>query len=297
MQRKRLRGWLWAMFSPLLVSYFVSLAVELVIVCIYGTKYLQGITEVIETQEQMYEHVAAITEAMIPYATQIGALGALITIPFLWKMIKKDRVKEQMAGFVPNKVASAKQFPFLMIMSVAVAVGLNNILLLLNISEYSEAYQESAELLYSPSFPVQILCLGIIYPIMEELIFRGLIFKRMRVNIPAVSAISFSSVLFGLYHGNAVQFIYGALAGVMMAYFYEKYGTLLAPILAHVVVNTVAVILTEIDAFTWMFAVPMRMAIITIVCAAVGSSMFVLIRKIDEKPEVKVEEVIQNEGE
>ena len=262
-----------------------------------SVQYFQGVIETIETQEQLYEHMVTLTEAFMPYATQVGALAAVITIPFLIRMIKKDRVLENQGGFVPNKVASAKEYPFLIIMSVAVAVGLNNLLLLLNISEYSEAYQESAEILYSPSFPVQILCLGIIYPIMEELIFRGLIYRRMRVRIPVVSAISFSSVVFGLYHGNSVQFIYGAIAGVMLAYFYEKYGSLAAPVIGHIVINIMAVILTELDAFTWMFKVPMRMAVITILCAAVGSSMFVMIRKNDEKPEIKVEEVIENEGE
>ena len=297
MQRKRIGSWMWALFSPLLLSYVISLGVELIVVSIYGTQYMMGLTEVIETQEQMYEHVVAITEGIMPYATQMGAVAALITIPFLMRMVKKDRVHEQNAGFVSNKVASAKYYPLLVVMSVAVAVGLNNILLLLNISEYSEAYQQSAELLYTPSFPVQIVCLGIIYPIMEEYIFRGVIYRRMRVNIPVVSAISFSAVMFGLYHGNSVQFIYGALAGVMLSYFYEKFGSLRAPILGHMVINIVAVILTEFDIFTWMFAVPMRMAIITIICAAVGSSMFIMIRNIDEKPEMKVEEMLQNEGE
>ena len=286
MQRKGIRGWMWRLFGPLLLSYAVSVIVELVVVLICSLKYLSELTVAIETEEQVYEHVLAMTESLVPYSTQIGALAALVTLPFLIRMVKKDRILEQAEGFIPNKVAPVKNYPFLVIMSIAVAVGLNNILLLLNISEYSDAYQEAAELLYAPSFGVQLLCLGIIYPILEEYIFRGLIFRRMRTKIPAFSAMTFSAALFGMYHGNTVQMIYGAISGLMLAYFYEKFGTLKAPILGHVVINIVAVVLTEVDAFTWMFAVPIRMAVITIVCAALGSSMFVLIRRIEEKPDV-----------
>ena len=81
---------------------------------------------------------------------------------------------------------------------------------------------------------------------------------------------------------------------LMLAYFYEKYGSLKAPMMAHILMNTVAVIMTELDAFRWMFAVPMRMVIITIACAAVGSSMLVFIQKIEHKPDAVVEGVEEN---
>ena len=67
---------------------------------------------------------------------------------------------------------------------------------------------------------------------------------------------------------------------------YEKYGSLKAPILAHVLMNVVVCVLSDVNAFTWMFSQPIRMAIITIVCAAIGSSVFLAVRQIDEKPDV-----------
>ena len=103
--------------------------------------------------------------------------------------------------------------------------------------------------------------------------------------MPVGYSIVSSAVFFGIYHGNMVQLIYGMIAGLMLGYLCEKFGTMKAPILAHVVINTVAVILTELDAFTWMFKVPVRMVIITIACAFVASSMFVLLRQ--EKQEVE----------
>ena len=52
--------------------------------------------------------------------------------------------------------------------------------------------------------------------------------------------------------------------------------------------NIVSCVLTDINGFTWMFVKPIRMAVITIVCAAIASTMFLFIRDIDEKPEEKL---------
>jgi membrane protease YdiL (CAAX protease family) len=275
-QKNSLGKQMWSVLSPLVVRYAIAYIVEVIIIGFYTMKKFPNVFETLVTQEQIYEQIAVVLEAILPYSTQIGAVAAVITIPCFLRMIKKDNLQPEKPDFSVVKCA------FAVVMSVAVAVALNNILLLANIAEFSESYQESAEMLYSPSFPVQILCLGIIYPIMEELLFRGLIFRRVRQNTSAFNAVISSALFFGIYHGNSVQMIYGALSGVMLAYLCEKSGSVKVPIIAHMAMNMTAVILTELDAFTWMFAVPVRMVIITIVCAALGSSMLVLIRQTDK---------------
>ena len=275
MQRKSLGKQIWHVLSPLAVRYVIAYIVEIIIIGSYTMKKYPGVFGTLETQEQMYEQMAVILEEILPYSTQIGTVAAIITIPFLLRMMKKDNYQSEATPFTMGK------YVYAIVMSIAVAVGLNNILLLANVAEFSESYQESAELLYSPSFAIQILCLGIVYPIMEELIFRGLMFRRIRKNTASFYAVLSSALFFGAYHGNSVQMIYGAICGIMLAFFCEKSGTVKVPIIAHMAMNLTAVILTEMDAFTWMFAVPSRMAIITILCAAIGSSMYVLIRKKD----------------
>ena len=273
MQRRSLGKQIWYYLSPLVVRYVIAYIVEVIIIGSYFFKEHAEALGNIETQEQVYELLNVVLEAIMPYSTQIGTVAAVITIPCFIRMMKKDGFKTEVPAF------SAGKHIYAIVMSIAVAIALNNILLLANIAEFSESYQESAELLYSPSFPVQILCLGIVYPIMEELLFRGLVFRRIRQNTSAFNAIISSALFFGFYHGNAVQMIYGTLCGVMLAYLCEKSGDIKVPIMSHIAMNITAVILTELDAFTWMFAVPVRMVIVTILCAAVGSSMFVFLRK------------------
>ena len=270
---KSLGKQIWSILSPLVLRYAIAYIVEIVIISVFTVMKYPGVFNGLETQEQIYEQLAVILEAVLPYSTQMGTVAAAITIPFLVRLMKKDNLQPEIQEF------SAVKYIYATVMSVAVAVGLNNILLLVDIAKFSESYQESAELLYSPSFWVQILCLGIVYPTMEELLFRGVIYRRIRKNTATFNAIISSALFFGVYHGNSVQMIYGALCGIMLAYFCEKSGDVRLPIFAHMAMNIISVILTEFDAFEWMFAVPTRMVIITILCAAVGSSMLVLIRQ------------------
>lgn len=79
-------------------------------------------------------------------------------------------------------------------------------------------------------------------PLIEEIVFRGIVFRSLRRVSPAWVAILASSVLFGLYHMNPVQIVYATLMGLVAGIIYEKSNNLLFPILVHVANNLVAAI-------------------------------------------------------
>jgi len=275
---------MWEIFSPLILRSVIAYVVQFIIIGIYTFQHMaEYVTGDTVSQEQITEMSMEITMEMYQYITEITALTALATIPFIFWLMRKDRQKEQLAGIVENKKAPFGKYVLIVGMSIPFALGVNNILLLSNLAEYSAAYQETAEILYTPSLPVQLVCLGVIVPILEEMLFRGVIYRRMRINTTVMRAILNSALLFGLYHGNMVQFLYGFVCGLLLAYLYEKYGSIWAPIMAHMCMNIVSCLLTEADVFTWMFSQKIRLAVITIGCAALASTMFVLIRQIEEK--------------
>ena len=88
--------------------------------------------------------------------------------------------------------------------------------------------------LYGQGFAVQILVLGISMPTCEELVYRGLVYKRLRYTSPFLGVTLYSSLVFAFTHGNLVQGLYGFIMGMMFCYVYEKYGSVKAPILAHI---------------------------------------------------------------
>lgn len=282
MQQRNLGKQMWELFSPILVYFIVGVVVETIVFCVYYFLKMPAHIDTIQTMEDFMKVYMDMVEEVLQYSTEIAALSAACTIPvFIW-MTRRDARKEAALGIVQNKKAPLTKYVLVAGISIPLSLGLNNLILLSNLAEYSEAYQKAAETLYMPSLPVQILCVGIVIPIMEEYLFRGLIFKRIRRYTPARYAILFSAVFFGVYHGNLVQMIYGTICGVLLAWLYEKYGSIKAPILAHILMNIVVCIMKEADAFTWMFSKTMRMAAITVGCAALASIMFLLIQKIEE---------------
>ena len=65
------------------------------------------------------------------------------------------------------------------------------------------------------------------------------------------TALAVSSLLFGLYHGNIVQVVYGSILGLLIAYTYELYGSFAAPVLFHGVANVSVYALTYQNRQIW----------------------------------------------
>ena len=78
----------------------------------------------------------------------------------------------------------------------------------------------------------------ILAPIMEELIFRKLLLDRMRT-IDRPTAVLFSALAFGLFHGNLSQFFYAFGVGLVFGSIYVRTGRLRYTIFLHILVNAI----------------------------------------------------------
>ena len=135
---------------------------------------------------------------------------------------------------------SMKQWILLIPLAAFISASGN---LLLNIGDFasgSESFTNASEILNAGSVLVQVIAIGFICPICEELVLRGLVYMRMRQYLNVNLAIIFSALLFALIHGNMIQGIYAFILGVIFAWFYEKYGSIMAPVLMHVTGNLTA---------------------------------------------------------
>lgn len=77
----------------------------------------------------------------------------------------------------------------------------------------------------------------ILAPIVEELIFRGLIYQTLKDAGYKKSALWISSLLFAAIHINVMTFIPLTLLAVLFALLYETSGTIVAPIIVHSLFN------------------------------------------------------------
>ena len=94
-------------------------------------------------------------------------------------------------------------------------------------------------------------------PLIEEILFRGIVFRSMRKVIPGCIPIILSATMFGAYHMNIAQAVYATFMGIVAAIIYEKTNNLMHPILVQVANNLIGAIQSFIPSKTGVFIVNM----------------------------------------
>lgn len=166
------------------------------------------------------------------------AAAALVVLPF----IKKEEVGLRMQGKIIWKIMAVAA------MAYSASVLFNVLLGLIPWGSMFEGDVTPDEAVYF-GIPLwaRMICYEIIAPVSEEILFRQIIFKRLRSISPLWVAALVSALFFGLYHGNLVQGIYAFIMGLFLALMYEWIGSLLAPVLFHMIANHVSDITYEFE--------------------------------------------------
>lgn len=277
---------IWNIWGPLVIKYGIATVVASAGMFFFYGAYLMGkgqageIAGLMQQTEEMNRLMAEAAERLMDYAVPLEGVTAVITIPVMLFLMHRDQKKIARELMIKNKVSFWK-YPAVAVISAALCLALNNLIILADLTSYSESYGETMEMLYQPGFGVQILCLGVLMPVCEELTYRGLMYRRLRKDVRFIPAAVYSSVIFGITHGNLVQILYGFAMGMMLSYVYEKYGSVLAPIVAHVTANVVSVAGTQFQWFDWIFKDVVHAGLVTAACAAAASTMYVLMQRME----------------
>lgn len=199
----------------------------------------------------------------------VNGLGALVAIPFLYALLRRDRIRA--VAPVTERPVPAFFCGWLLLFGAAASVAANNLITLSGVARLFPAFdQEVVPLLYQPPLLTQVVCIGLLAPAAEELIFRGQVYSLLRAKMPWRAAMILSALLFALYHGNVVQGIYAFALGLFMAWLYEKSGSLAASWLFHAGANLCSVFLTFIgNHFPATLAFPIFLAQTGIAAGAV----------------------------
>ncbi len=284
------RGRFLRVWGPVLIKLAIVYLVSVIFTAILMGRYLgenvpldtQSVAEYMAVEENYYAIQNEVLNDAVQYTTLVEGFAALITIPILAFMFYRDRVREKLAGYAETKRAPFWTYIGAILLGAALCLGINNLMYIGNLASVSSSYEATMEALYTPSLGIQIICLGILIPVCEELVFRGLMFKRLREYGSFKIAMIYSAIVFSFMHFNIVQTIYAFFMAVVFAFLYERYNSVKAPILAHVSANITAVLVTNYNAMEWLMADPMRVGIATVGCAAVASSMYVFVQRMDE---------------
>lgn len=228
LKNNRALSQIWDVFQPFLLYYVVYSAVFLVLIFLCREAGQGGIFG-----EWIFDNADTVTELVSGVAMLTGILPLL---PMLRKELAehkrsvKTRDEKGEGGAVQAVVLTTA-------LAVSSSLCLNVLLALTGMVDSSASYQDVARQQYGVVFGVGAVLFGLISPVTEEIVFRGLVFNRLRRYYPHMAAVVVSGVLFGIYHGNAVQGVYGGCMGILMAYLYERMHSFFIPCLFHGAAN------------------------------------------------------------
>lgn len=205
-----------------------------------------------------------VLDFIIPETADSKLLRQLITsivaLPFLHSFYAPDQIMRGRGVIRKDKVvwrfqlspAKVKQCVLIGIIGGCFAIAWNNILGMMQIAEYSTAYKQVEESFYMGRIALEILALCVVIPIVEELLYRGIVYGRLRDWLGVKAAVVISAVIFGLVHMNLVQFVYATVFGLLLAWFVEVTEDILGVAVAHMVANLTSVLRAEKKVLAFM---------------------------------------------
>lgn len=162
----------------------------------------------------------------------IVIITLLIFLPILYRGYKKYRS-------IKTSSLSIKDYIFIILLGMSVCLIFNiTFNELNNVIHFTNNYQISSNTIY-----LQIISSGIAGPILEELIFRGLVYNKLKEFNSPMKSIIIASIIFSLFHvPNILNMIYAFMMSFLFIYIYEKYHKLRYSILLHMVANTTIIL-------------------------------------------------------
>ena len=122
----------------------------------------------------------------------------------------------------------------------------------------------------------------------EELIFRGLLLKGMRV-FGIAGAVLLNGALFALYHQNPAQTLYQFCCGAAFALVAIRAGSILPTVLSHFLNNALIIFLMKFNATEWSGGVTIAVLIVSVICLIASMVWLIFLDKGEKSVERTIE--------
>ena len=148
------------------------------------------------------------------YQLLIVGFSGIVILPFIYNYFRKNSIK----------ISFRKDEHYSLWLLLGVFFSLICNILLFDFSLITEVAYSNITVLLST---------GVLGPIIEECVFRGVIYNKLKKQYSFKASLIITSILFAVYHLNLIQGIYAFLFSILITYIYEKSSNLLGPIIVH----------------------------------------------------------------
>lgn len=179
-------------------------------------------------------------EVLMAYVTPITLASNLFTLVFLllfFPLRTKNPLREFQLQPIPPLAAAGA-------VSIApVLYGVVTLVLSLLPAAWMADYAQASAALNDTGL-LPFLSVALAAPVVEEVIFRGLIQSRLAHALPGWPAVVLSALLFALCHGQPVWMGYAFVLGMVLGIMAWRTGSILPSILTHIVFNAIGQVLS-----------------------------------------------------
>ena len=183
-----------------------------------------------------FRHSLGITDEQLLVLAMLLANGILITAAMhIRGMSYRELVH-------PSKVSLLSVFiflvpPVLLLIPFAVLLDVSLISAIESVLPVSAWEQQAFAAMVKPTLPA-FMATCLIAPVVEEMLFRGILLQSFLGRYPRGLAIGYSALYFGAAHLNIYQFFLAFLLGLLLGWLYERSRSLIPCVALHSAINS-----------------------------------------------------------
>ncbi|MBO9687557.1 MAG: CPBP family intramembrane metalloprotease [Mitsuaria chitosanitabida] len=134
--------------------------------------------------------------------------------------------------------------PVVLLMPLIVLLDMTMMSALETLLPLSESERQTFGAMSTQTLPMALI-VCVIAPVVEEMLFRGVLLRGFLARYPRGQAIGYSALFFGVAHLNLYQFCLAFLLGLLLGLIYERGRSLLPCMALHAAFNTAVFVLSD----------------------------------------------------
>lgn len=245
-------GWVALGLAPLVIGLYWQVLASTLVMALYMVYQ-----NIVTGNTVSYEQIAVDFTSGQPYSVLMVVVNLGYIVMFgLWYWFMFARREKNQSGrqvWKPQRIVGIVGCGI----GVQLAISMLLTILLPLFPRIQENYMQIMNTLTGNDTVLMVICVCILAPISEELIFRGLMAGILRKVLPWQAALVIQAVLFGVYHLNLVQGIYATLLGLILGYTAYRYNSVIPGMLLHMAINSSSYLVSyllpaEVENQLWM---------------------------------------------
>ena len=260
MNRERLEN-LWFAIRPLLIYSILFITVQAI-----AFRLMESLLLALHVDMTVYYAGYRVIAEMLILAAAVTA-GLLPVLRDGQREIRKMQAGRDSAVLSAHE--DRRMLGILMpVGTVCLSLSLNILLLSVGAMAGNSAGTYTVDEITAASLPMAAVVYGILTPLAEELVYRGIVWHRLRRGFSPLEAAFWSSLVFGAAHANLRQGLYAFVMGMVFAMSFELTRRFEVPYLLHCSCN-LAVLAASAAGWGEVLAHPMWILFFGVLAAAV----------------------------